>query len=247
MDKALATLLALITAALILLASLILFSNKPALAQVKVPVSIVRADGPNALSEGDAYRAFFGVRERFRELGLELKLRRFVNTADLYPQSKIDSFAFADTLNYWRREVRLKRYSRRHWLTYVVLPPVSYSARLWISGIATSTCTNQDAVAIGNATMKNADGMDRFPHSQVIMQHEIGHLLGASHFEDYYNVMSGTANHQFFTNGSYPPWAILSVGQIYFCRERQNLFSAVTTTHMENVHMENVHMKELFN
>lgn len=192
-------------------------------AQIRIPVSIIRAEGPHALSEGDAYRAFFGVRERYRELGFELKLRRFINTVDSKPQVSITTFDFADRLSYWRLEVAKNRWSRPHWITFVMLPPVPFDGKLWFAGLATTTCQRGSSIAIGNASLTNAEGLPRFENSQVILQHELGHLLGAGHYDGSYNVMHSLANHLFLHEGEYPPWAIPSVGQIYFCRERQSL------------------------
>lgn len=112
-----------------------------------------------------------------------------------------------------------------------MLPPTPYDGKLWFAGVTPSICGfGNHNVAIGNAAYLNAAGLDRLPNSQVIMQHELGHILGASHYEEVYNIMSAIANNQFIDIGIYPPWASISLDQMNFCEARQHLAFSESST-----------------
>jgi len=70
---------------------------------------------------------------------------------------------------------------------YYVVPPLTYPGGPHLmGGLAGKVCPdvrNRNALAIGNMRTANDYGLDRAGYSNVIMAHELGHLIGMYHVQ----------------------------------------------------------------
>lgn len=191
-----------------------------ALAQGKVPLAVIHAQGDFAMNTAQIYEMIDYVQSKYAELGISFRIKRIRVTEDLFPQQGVSPFGYNGAIFAWENWARRKRIGRRHWLIYVVAPPVPDVGRLWFGGVALASCRKaRPRLAYGNAGPVNISGLDRRLVSAVIMQHELGHLLGANHTEELPPTVMHPAPLGPVAFGGYiPPWAEISKQEIYQCR-----------------------------
>lgn len=185
----------------------------------EIKTHLIWVIGPDGLNGADeAYEIFTnGLLLLNRDLNLNFLIDDFtILGEDLFPQ--YETLDQLQRLYAWERWVRENIGTNKDVLYYVMLPPIHYGGLLYIGGYAINTCAykRQLPVAIGNAELVNQAGLPRKEASEVIVAHELAHLIGAYHLDSSHNIMhSGAlsfvvANEKLF----FDP---ISAGQINLC------------------------------
>lgn len=197
----------------------------------KVPLMIIQQHGlgiPPELSTAEVYQAYWEAKRSLRTFGYDLKLRRYKHYTDQILQYGYSYSDYSYSLSAWRLRLARERVTRKNWVYFIVAPPAQGDGRWWFGGVAKDTCSAAPRVAYGTMGPHNTDGISRILHSNTIMAHEIGHLLGSSHIsflEDgvtpFPNMMHSAALH--LITDSMLPWAVGSMQQIWSCQAFKNI------------------------
>lgn len=141
-------------------------------------VTIVLVAGPGASNDKETLVHTIKMMERFREIGIRIKLVKFEETKipfDHRPGLSAENENINNILNYYRGKKRF---------VLVVYPPLRTNSNLWLTGgRANSICAKKKKVAW--AAVKRWHKA-----AEEVMAHELGHLLGARHDESNSNIMS---------------------------------------------------------
>lgn len=148
-------------------------------------ISLYLISGLGAVQRDQATQIFQEAKAVYAsELGINLRLRRLRTRSDLFPKLN-GIFDQQQRYNSWRAWLiskgRLPSKAKR--LIYVMVPPmISSLGYRFIGGLAV-ICHKQNltSIALGNAEADNSFGAPRLEHSAVIMMHEVGHALCATH------------------------------------------------------------------
>ena len=135
-----------------------------------VPVELrVQSD---ALPRAEAVQLFRAVERRFRrQLGITLALDSVSTVEPLYPP---DSFRFwSDTVTAFYFASTSKD---RRKLVAVIAPPVALAGHRWLGGASKGVCTFP-----GWFSFAVASADSRSYASEIVLSHELAHLLGAEH------------------------------------------------------------------
>lgn len=158
-----------------------------------VAVEIVHVGGENALTTQEAFEIYGRAKRSIRRgLGVRLELRRFTHFAES-PISEIFGLelgARAHEIGAWREQLKRQRGARV--LSIVLLPPIKIGSVYWLAGAASSVC-DRSGIAVAHVEMRSAEGDDRQYQSEIVIAHELAHLLGASASHEAGTVMDADA------------------------------------------------------
>jgi hypothetical protein len=143
-----------------------------------ITLTVLLILGPNGLKPNEAAQVIEATTERFREVGVDIRVKRLRVLKDIRPDlHTIDTRT--KRRNFWTRYV-YKRHINNDGPVYIMLPPVwEHPHDYYLSGGAEDTCTPY-GVAAGNAERFNELHQPRLADSTEIMAHNVAHLLGAS-------------------------------------------------------------------
>lgn len=190
----------------------------------KVPLMIIHPRGPNDFNLGQIYEMYFAVKERYRALGYDLKLKRYRSPLHSpYIQQGNSFLDYTAAMIHWQYWLVKQRLVRKHWIFLVAAPPAPADGVWWFGGVARQTCSRNPRIAYTTLGPVSAHGPSRVLHSWTVVEHEIGHLLGASHLDAYDNVMHSAALH--LIKGSLLPWDPLSAAQMQSCSLYRNFLA----------------------
>ena len=135
-----------------------------------IPVQLkIQTDAEPRAEVVSIYRA---VERRFRrELSLTLALDSVASVPPRY---------IPDSLRYWSDTITAF-YNTSTWdkgrIQVVIAPPVAFAARSWLSGASIGVCTYPWGLSLAIASV---DALKPYA-SQIVLAHEIAHILGAEH------------------------------------------------------------------
>ncbi len=135
-----------------------------------VPVQLrIQSD---ALPRAEVMPIYRAVERRFRrQLGITLALDSVSTVAPLYAP---------DSLRFWANSVTAfyssSTWNNRRKLVAVIAPPVALAGRSWLGGASRGVCTYPGWLSL---TVASADS--RTYASEIVLSHELAHLLGAEH------------------------------------------------------------------
>lgn len=154
-----------------------------------VSLNVVRVDNvyySNELAEQSINRAIRSIR---KEMGIKIFIRTTSEIRE-YCESKGDGITTQERVN------RLFCYRNLAVFdndipTIFIVPPITNDAGRYIAGYASSQCYKLDKRPTAYAAVEeqNNIGDDRRRHSLVVIKHELGHLLGATHDDQGISVM----------------------------------------------------------
>lgn len=147
-------------------------------------LSIYLIAGPYGLSKDQAASVYAATRAVYAsELGIDLRLRRLRNKTDLFPGLYTLASQY-DHYYAWKAWLiskgRLPSKAKR--IFYVMVPPMREGSIRYIGGLS-EIChkSHLTSISLGSGEQYNQDGAYRMGHTSVIMQHEVGHQLCATH------------------------------------------------------------------
>jgi hypothetical protein len=189
--RILTTILAILT----VVAAILLASDVSFAALRTVPVVLIIASDENSPSSAQCRNIITQAVTRFPEVGVQLRVIRIVEVPDQYPEQR-ELKQQAARLDVWGSWARRNGYRSPRYITYFVLSPLRQGI-LYTGGMAKGRCSYRTpgalAFSYSTASMRNSYGAPRVNQSVTAFQHEIFHLLGASHRDSSPNLMSYTA------------------------------------------------------
>ena len=170
-----------------------------------IKVQPIRFLGPDAPTRAYVRAVLDGMEDKFAEAGID-----------------VDALRIKTHLNPWKDETTLSNinqafrkqegWSVRRGYTNPYAPTLALTGRaqgLYLYGFANRTmCYGRcNGFAVAAIAETNAAGESRYPQSVVAATHELGHLLGAQHVNEYPNIMHADAMRYVPTVISNYPWA----------------------------------------
>lgn len=148
----------------------------------KIDVHFYHIDTNYGFKITEAVEVFKAAQNKIKnELGIRLRLTKI-------KVLKQTPFEFIESLDLASRQFELlgakkflsKRERGKRALSIINRGPIIVGDTYWFTGIASSVC-NPRGIGLLFTGPKSSTGESRIKVSEVIMAHEIGHLLGASH------------------------------------------------------------------
>jgi hypothetical protein len=141
-------------------------------------IDIILVAGPFGVTRSDAISMFGFTRDRFAEIGVNLKLRRVASAKPQGPIVDLSNWLLQGW--YWQLKIY---HSRTNGIYYAMLPPFIDNNLRYIAGQSDFICRvrHKPAIAVGNAQLSNQYGIPRYWQSAIVMTHELGHEFGARH------------------------------------------------------------------
>jgi hypothetical protein len=172
--------------------------------EIVIPLWLYLVRNPNDVSidYGEYQRVIEQSIERYKPLGIELKLKHVEIVDDIEPElwTILDQ---SRRINRWRAEFKKRKLMRPRRMMHVVFPPMaggymgglaytcSYRTRHFLSISNMKIATKVDVDEMGNIIYP--DGMNRLLHDETVFEHESRHTLGASHDPSGVNIMRSDA------------------------------------------------------
>ena len=158
----------------------------------------------DAMPHAEVMPIYRAVERRFqRQLGITLTLRSVSTVAPLYAP---------DSLTFWYDSVTAfyssSSWNNRRKLVAVIAPPVALAGHRWLGGASRGICTYPGWLSLAVAS---ADS--RSYASEVVISHELAHLLGAEHGTGIMHPDAGAL----VTSGRRLRFSDASRNQIYDC------------------------------
>lgn len=191
-----------------------------------VPVTVVVQEGSYGYSAAAGRQLVRQAASRFKGTGFRPKIRKLVKM-DL-SQCKQSNYSIFDYVNNARCFQNLawnhkNRFGRPWWQIMILAPPApdpSKPERFWFGGVVDNICSEAPRVAYATVGPASYLGLDYSRVSETIVTHELGHGLGASHYDDSYNIMHFIISLLYLREDPtlFPPWEAISIEEMKQCQ-----------------------------
>lgn len=143
-------------------------------------INLIHVEGKDSASIQFLEQVFQETKQVFwNEMRWKLKLETLKTTQDIYPE--LDGLFFrTDRYRIWGTDwLRHNEPLNSKQIWYVALPPIHEGTEKYIAGQASAICSRTKFLR--SAAVGNVDSGKTMNKNRVVMVHELGHVLGASH------------------------------------------------------------------
>lgn len=188
-------------------------------------LSIAHADGPYSLDAAQRMVVTQGAINLMAKAGISVSIDKEYNT----PNYRYKYNTLIARLFYFRKWIRYFRTNRPYRNKALILfaPPIPGPGGYYTAGYAQRCPLELPRIAMVNAiAARVSDGAPRLKHATVALAHELGHLFGARHDHQGFNMMHPTAIALYDQHGHYPNFAPKALRQFRSCKVRRKQYLA---------------------
>lgn len=155
----------------------------------EILIHLIIFKGPDALTKQQAIDLVRDIRPRYvEELNVKPRISK-VTVVFRDPtrrcRESIESSAMLCRYVLARNYLDRRDFTSLNNIKLVIAPPARYKGKIWTSGIANQASYQKEgkqAIALAPLMRYNSDGIDYNEVSRIVLEHELGHVIGAGHY-----------------------------------------------------------------